>query len=221
LIINVKRLATSRLVRYYSFRLGFVLCLRMSLIRVLRNLKRRKSMKNWVLKIWNFSQKFNWALIACLIACRLAVQLLETSYHSDMRINIPEEWANLFQSDTSIYYVGTIISYRLTSVLNLHRIKTFLGKLPGLKDLNFCCVCFTSERNFSPSLFSAPCKTERLLYYMRRRKSIPENVLLFIRGGKSTPSFMRRPNNSSKLSGRSSGTLQNRLVSCLSFSIRF
>jgi hypothetical protein len=101
--------------------------------------------------------------------------------------------------------------------------KNFSGKLTGLKNLKFCCVYFTSVQNLPPSLFSAPCKTYLLLYYMRRRISIPEQVLLYVRCGKSTPGFMRRPNKSYKLSGRSSWTLQNRrlFVSCLLFSLRF
>jgi hypothetical protein len=60
--------------------------------------------------------------------------------------------------------------------------KIFSGKLRGLKDLNFCYVCFTSVQNLSPSLFSAPCKTGLLNYYMRRRNSIPEQVPIVYKG---------------------------------------
>jgi len=58
-----------------------------------------------------------------------------------------------------------------------------------------------------PSFFSAPFKTGLLNYCMRRRNSIPEQIFLYVRCGKSTPGVMSRSNNSFKPSGRSSRTL--------------
>jgi hypothetical protein len=61
--------------------------------------------------------------------------------------------------------------------------------------------------NLWPSFFSAPCKTGLLNYYMQRRNSITEQIFLCIRGEKSTPGVISRPNKSFKLSGHSSRTL--------------
>jgi hypothetical protein len=69
--------------------------------------------------------------------------IIETSYYPVARHNIPEERKAKFQTETSVFCVGTKIPFRVTSVSSIHYTTTFLVKLQALKQLNILrYLCF-------------------------------------------------------------------------------
>ena len=92
--------------------------------------------------------------------------------------------------------LSTDVSTKHTSYKKLF---THCYRPQRVKYFRLCMLHFGAS--LSPSFFSATCKNGLLNYCMRKRNSIPEQIFLYIRGGKSTPGVMSRPNNSFKISG--------------------